>query len=194
MKYRINTFAKIHRVTRRTVENWISKGIVKSEIDEFKHRWIIVDSEEKLEKELTTVIYSRVSSEDKRSELEEQEKRLLNYCSAKGYKISNSISEISGPTESSPKLESLILDSTVDIIVVDTADRVSIFDFGVILKLLEQNGRKIEVINMAAKINPGDKKDSLFDILSWYCKELYGKARGRNIFSGLLEKLEKLKP
>jgi predicted site-specific integrase-resolvase len=194
MKYRINTFAKIHRVTRRTVENWISKGIVKSEIDEFKHRWIIVDSEEKLEKELTTVIYSRVSSEDKRSELEEQEKRLLNYCSVKGYKISNSISEISGPTESSPKLESLILDSTVDIIVVDTADRVSIFDFGVILKLLEQNGRKIEVINMAAKINPRDKKDSLFDILSWYCKELYGKARGRNIFSGLLEKLEKLKP
>lgn len=194
MKYRINTFAKIHRVTRRTVENWISKGIVKSEIDEFKHRWIIVDSEEKLEKELTTVIYSRVSSEDKRNELEEQEKRLLNYCSVKGYKISNSISEISGPTESSPKLESLILDSTVDIIVVDTADRVSIFDFGVILKLLEQNGRKIEVINMAAKINPRDKKDSLFDILSWYCKELYGKARGRNIFSGLLEKLEKLKP
>lgn len=194
MKYRINTFAKIHRVTRRTVENWISKGIVKSEIDEFKHRWIIVDSEEKLEKELTTVIYSRVSSEDKRSELEEQEKRLLNYCSVKGYKISNSVSEISGPTESSPKLESLILDSTVDIIVVDTADRVSIFDFGVILKLLEQNGRKIEVINMAAKINPRDKKDSLFDILSWYCKELYGKARGRNIFSGLLEKLEKLKP
>ena len=143
MKYRINTFAKIHRVTRRTVENWISKGVVKSEIDEFKHRWIIVDSEEKLEKELTTVIYSRVSSEDKRNELEEQEKRLLNYCSAKGYKISNSVSEISGPTESSPKLESLILDSTVDIIVVDTADRVSIFDFGVILKLLEQNGRKI---------------------------------------------------
>lgn len=194
MKYRINTFAKIHRVTRRTVENWISKGVVKSEIDEFKHRWIIVDSEEKLEKELTTVIYSRVSSEDKRNELEEQEKRLLNYCSAKGYKISNSVSEISGPTESSPKLESLILDSTVDIIVVDTADRVSIFDFGVILKLLEQNGRKIEVINMAAKINPRDKKDSLFDILSWYCKELYGKSRGRNIFSGLLEKLEKLKP
>ena len=70
MKYRINTFAKIHRVTRRTVENWISKGVVKSEIDEFKHRWIIVDSEEKLEKELTTVIYSRVSSEDKRNELE----------------------------------------------------------------------------------------------------------------------------
>ena len=194
MKYRINTFAKIHRVTRRTVENWISKGVVKSEIDEFKHRWIIVDSEEKLEKELTTVIYSRVSSEDKRNELEEQEKRLLNYCSAKGYKISNSVSEISGPTESSPKLESLILDSTVDIIVVDTADRVSIFDFGVILKLLEQNGRKIEVINMAAKINPRDKKDILFDILSWYCKELYGKSRGRNIFSGLLEKLEKLKP
>ena len=47
---------------------------------------------------------------------------------------------------------------------------------------------------MAAKINPRDKKDSLFDILSWYCKELYGKSRGRNIFSGLLEKLEKLKP
>lgn len=195
MKYRINTFAKIHRVTRRCVELWIKKGIIKSEVDEFKHRWIIVDDEEKLTKEMNVIIYLRVNSKSDQVLFDDQEKRLTEYCISKGYKISKVVREIAPVvSQESPKLLDLLLDKTVDIIVTDIPGNISIFGSTMIEKLLDQQGRKLEIVNQSSLFSVDERKKSIESLLSWGCEELYGKRKAKEVMKDILAVLDKHKP
>jgi predicted site-specific integrase-resolvase len=93
-------------------------------------------------------IYARISSSENKDNLERQKQRLLNYCAAKGYKVSSVVIEIgSGLNDTRPKLEHLLLDSTINLIVVEHKDRLARFGLNYIEKLLSMQNRKIEVIN-----------------------------------------------
>ena len=153
MKYRISEYCKVQKISRGTVYSWKEKGIM--ETDKQGRVWVIEEDPKKPNP--TVAIYIR--SEEK-EELEKQKERLLLYCSAKGYIVSQVVEENIGlDSEDTPELEKLLLSSAIDIIVTEGKDRISLNSFGLIFKLLESAGRKIEVTNLSSGLTAKEKTE-----------------------------------
>ena len=187
MKYKVSTYAKIHGVTMRTVWNWINKGELEIERTSTGRVRIAVDEN----KEKTIAVYARVSSSENKSNLIAQKDRVVSYCMAKGYKISKVVMEVgSGLNDKRPKLEDLLKDNSIDIIVVEHKDGFSRFGFNFIQTLLNINGRSIEVINQAED----DKEDIMSDLISIitsFCSKVYGLRRSKRRTGKIIEELSK---
>jgi putative resolvase len=186
MKYKISQYAKKNNVSIRTVWNWIYKNKIQTERTK-TNGWLIIEDENK--KEEIIYIYARVSSSENKNNLETQKERLLNYCSAKGYKVSGIITEIgSGLNDKRPKLEKILIDKTVTKIVVEHKDRLARFGLNYIEKLLELDNRRIEYINPTTD----EKEDIIQDfvsIITSFCSKLYGQRRTKRNTEKLIKEL-----
>ncbi len=189
MKYKISQYAKRYGVTTRTVWNWIKKKQIQYEREPDGIHVRIIENEDK---PLTdaVAIYARVSSHENKNNLERQRERLENYCAAKGYHIIKTVTEIgSGLNDNRQKLEKLLTDESVKLIVVEHSDRLARFGLNYIKKLLEMQGRKIEVINE----QNNDRDDLMQDfvsIITSFCARLYGLRRNRRRTEKLIQQLE----
>jgi predicted site-specific integrase-resolvase len=75
-------------------------------------------------------IYTRVSAEENKENLEGQAKRLQDYCAAKGYPVAIVVKEIgSGVNDARPKLLKLLNDPDVTLIVVEHKDCLTRFGY-----------------------------------------------------------------
>ena len=100
-------------------------------------------------KELTCIIYTRVSSSENKANLETQLERLRNYASIKGYTIIDEIKEIgSGVNDNRKKLNKLLSRRDYQIILVEHKDRLTRFGFNYIQTLMEADDRLIDVANL----------------------------------------------
>ena len=137
------------------------------------------------------VIYTRVSSSENKNNLEKQADRLISYCNAKGWKVEKVIKEIgSGLNDNRKQLEKILMDKTVTTIVVEHSDRFSRFGMNYIQKLLELQGRKIEIVNKQSN----DKDDLMQDfvsIITSFTARLYGQRRTKRKTEKLIKELEK---
>lgn len=190
MRYKVSQYAKKHNVTIRTVWNWMYQGKVKYErLPDGKHINIIEEEDKPLHNAVG--IYARVSSSENKDNLQRQRERLENYCAARGYKVVANVSEVgSGLNDKRPKLEKLLLDESVKLIVVEHADRLARFGLNYIKKLLEIQGRKIEVINE----QDNDRDDLMQDfvsIITFFCARLYGLRRNKRRTEKIIEQLSK---
>ena len=190
MKYKISQYAKRYDVSTRTVWNWMYQGKVKFEKEpDGKHIRIIEDEDKKLTD--AVAIYARVSSSENKNNLERQKERLENYCAAKGYKILKTVTEIgSGLNDKRPKLEKLLTDESVKMIVVEHSDRLARFGLNYIKKLLELQGRKIEVINEQSN-DRDDLMQDFVSIITSFCARLYGQRRNKRRTEQIIKELEK---
>ena len=191
MKYKISRYAALHGVTYRTVWNWIGQGKLKTEKDDTGHTWIIDDAG--VERTKTYAVYARVSSSEDKKSLETQAERLISFCNARGYKVKKVVKEIgSGLNDCRPKLEKLLLDKEIDVIVVEHKDRLARFGLNYIQKLLELQGRGIEIVNEVE----GEKEDLMQDfvsIITSFCARLYGKKGTKRLAEKLVKELEENK-
>lgn len=190
MRYKISQYAKKYGVTIRTVWNWIYSGKVNYErIDGFGHVRIVEDEDKNIKD--AVAIYARVSSSENKSNLERQVKRLEDYCCARGYKVIKVVSEVgSGLNDTRPKLEKLLTDESVKMIVVEHSDRMARFGLNYIKKLLELQGRKIEVVNE----QNNDRDDLMQDfvsIITSFCARLYGLRRNKRRTEKIIDELSK---
>ena len=162
MKYKISKYAKMQDVTPRTIWRWIKDGKLNIERTETNRVLVVIDEKEEI-KQKKVAIYARVSSSENKENLEKQKQRLLDYSAAKGYTVVNVVTEVgSGLNDSRPKLEKLITDKNIDIIIVEHKDRFARFGINYIEKLLEMQGRSIEVINLQSN----DREDLMQDFIS----------------------------
>ena len=187
MKYKISQYAKIKNVTYRTVWNWVKSNKVRYETTNTGGIIIVEDNPNK---DIRIAIYARVSSSENKDNLERQKNRLLDYCSAKGYKVDKIVTEISsGLNDKRPKLESILLDNSINIIIVEHQDRLARFGFNYVEKLLNTMGRKIEVINP-----PLDEKEDLIQdfvsIITSFTARLYGQRRSKRKTEFLIKSLK----
>jgi predicted site-specific integrase-resolvase len=138
---------------------------------------VIVREEESQGSEQSVAIYCRVSSSENKGNLESQKKRLLDYCAAKGYKVSRVITEVgSGINDTRKQWLSLLQDRMVRIIVVEHKDRFTRFGFTGYKTLLNADGRDIEVVNEAEN-GKEDLLQDLVSIITSFCARLYGQRR-----------------
>lgn len=187
MKYKISQYAKKFNVTTRTVWNWIYAGKLHIERTD-TNRVLIVDDED-CDIKQHVAIYARVSSSENKSNLETQKQRLLDYCAAKGYQVKRIVTETgSGLNDKRPKLESLLTDYSIKIIVAEHTDRIARFGLNYINKLLEMQGRRFEIINSS-----NDDKKELFDdfvaIITSFCARIYGHRRSKRKTEKIIEGL-----
>lgn len=185
MKYKISQYAKLEKVTYRTIWNRVKRGLLKTEKTSSGRILIVVDED----KEQEIAIYCRVSSSENKSNLERQKQRLLDYCAAKGYRVSKVVCEIgSGLNDNRKKLESLLVDKSITKIVVEHSDRFSRFGMNYIKKLLELDGRSIEIINT----HDNDRDDLMQDfvsIITSFTARLYGQRRSKRNTEKLIKEL-----
>lgn len=186
MEYKISQYAKKNQVTVRTVWRWIKEGKLNIRRTETGRVRIIIDEN----KEKTVAIYSRVSSSENKDNLEAQKERLISYCNARGYKVAKVVMEIgSGLNDKRPKLEQLLIDNNIDIIIVEHKDRLCRFGLNYIEKLLSLNGREIEIVNQVE----GEKEDLIQDfvsIITSFCARIYGQRRTKRKTEQLIKELE----
>lgn len=187
MKLKISEYAKLKSVTYRTVWNWIAKGQVQVEKTDTGRNFVILEDPHK---ELKVAIYCRVSSSENKDNLEAQKQRMLQYCNARGYRVAEAVTEIgSGLNDNRPKLEKLLVRKDITTIVVEHKDRLARFGLNYIQKLLEIDGRTIEVVNNV----DGEEQDLMEDfvsIITSFTARLYGKRRTKRRTEKLIKKLQ----
>ena len=190
-KVKLTTYAKLNDVTPRTVWNWIKKGSVKYERTETTRILIVQDEEYNPIKPPRVAVYARVSSAENKENLERQKDRLVSYANAKGYKVEKIITEIgSGLNDQRPKLEKLLTDKTIDIIIVEHKDRLARFGVNYIEKLLALDDRRIEVVNPQTN-EKDDLMQDFVSIITSFCARLYGKRRTKRQTEKIIEELKK---
>lgn len=186
MKYKISQYAKKEKVTYRTVWNWVKNNKVKYETKEDGHILIIENESETF----NVAIYARVSSSENKDNLERQKERLISYCNAKGYQVSKIVTEIgSGLNDTRPKLESILLDNSINLIVVEHSDRLARFGLNYIQKLLSLNNRRIEILNPQEN-EEHDLMQDFVSIITSFASRLYGKRRSKRATEKLIKTLE----
>ena len=124
-------------------------------------------------------LYARVSSADQKSDLERQIERLRDYAAAKGYVVSKEVSEVaSGLNDHRPKLAKVLSDPTIGTLIVEHRDRLTRFGYEYIRRLLEAQGRHLEVLF------PSDTENELVDdfvaVITSMAARIYGQRSSRH--------------
>lgn len=129
--------------------------------------------------EKTVAIYTRVSSNENRDNLERQAERLKEYAIANGYQIKHIVKEVgSGVNDARPKLIELLRKMDYSILLVEHKDRLTRFGFNYLRLLAEWQGKTIEVVN-----HTGDEKEDIIQdfvaVIYSFAAKLYGLRRAK---------------
>jgi putative resolvase len=188
MRVKLTQYAKMTGVSVRTLWRRINDGslpIVKSETGRV---FVEIDDEVKPYK-LNVCVYARVSLSENKDNLERQKERLVSYCNAKGYKVSSIVTEIgSGLNDERKKLEKILLDKSINLIVVEHKDRLARFGLNYIQKLLELDNRKIEIINPQTN-DEDDLMQDFVSIITSFVSRLYGRRRSKRLTEKIIKEV-----
>ena len=184
---KISEYARKVHCTVRTVWNRIKANRLESKHTE--HGWRVLIDDGIAEPKYA--IYARVSSAENKDNLERQKQRLLDFCAAKGWPVSKTVTEVgSGLNDERKKLSKLLADESITHIVVEHKDRFSRFGFRYVEQLLKQNGRCIVVINEQDN-ERDDMMEDFVSIVTSFTSRLYGRRRTRRRTEKLIEELKK---
>mgnify|MGYP001024824106 FL=1 len=188
MRVKLSKYAKMTGVSVRTLWRRINDGslpIVRSETGRI---FVEINDDVKPYK-LNVCIYARVSSSENKDNLERQKERLISYCNAKGYKVSKVVAEIgSGLNDERKKLEKILLDRSINLIVVEHKDRLARFGLNYIQKLLELDNRKIEIINPQTN-DEDDLMQDFVSIITSFTARLYGRRRSKRLTEKIIKQI-----
>ena len=189
-----------------TLRRWIKEGKIKA-VQTLGGKYRIPESEVKrllsgVEiKEVRAVIYARVSSSDQKKDLERQIEYLTQYCSAKGYKVVNVLSDIASGLKANRRgllrLFNYVVNREVDVVVITYKDRITRFGFEYLEYFFKQYGVRIEVIyGEEPKDTYQELVEDLLAIVTSFAGKLYGmrshkKKRLVQGFRQLLQEVEK---
>lgn len=175
---KLSKWAKEQGITYVTAYRWFCNGQIPNSKQMPTGTIIILPPNETLKSE-KVVIYTRVSSYEKKDDLDRQVQRCETFCNNKGLIIEKVIKEIaSGMNDNRPKLKKLISEKPTHI-VIEHKDRLTRFGFHYFEQLLPMIGCKLTVIN-EDKEDENDLMKDLISIITSFCCRLYGLRRGQN--------------
>lgn len=153
---------------------------------------ILVEEEHnKLNKVDCYAIYCRVSSsEQTKTNLEYQAKRLQELCRRKAWPIGYVVKETgSGLNDKRPKLLSLLKRDDITHLVVEHKDRLARFGVEYIKLLCELRGVKLIVVN---KVEDGEEDliQDFVSVITSFCARIYGKRRSKRKTELILKELD----
>ena len=182
--YKVSEVARMLNVSTVAVRKWIKSGKLRAR--RVGKLWMIPENELKRflgekPKEIRAVIYARVSSykQKKDGNLDRQVERLRNYCSAKGYKVVDVITDVaSGLKEDRnglQKLFDIVERRQADVVVVEFRDRLTRFGFDYLKRYFESHGIKMEVVEETEKGYMEELVEDFVSIVISFAARIYGK-------------------
>lgn len=190
---KLSDYAKRIGVTYKTAWMHYRKGLILGAYQLPTGTIVVPDNvvEQSTHQQKRVAVYARVSSSENKSNLKTQAERLTTYCTARGYKIVKVIEEVgSGVNDKRPKFLSLLLDNSVDIILVEHRDRATRFGFTYLQTLLENSGRQIEVVN-EAESDKDELMQDLIAIITSFVARYYGQRRAQRKTEQIIKELQK---
>jgi predicted site-specific integrase-resolvase len=190
---KLSQWAKSQGIHYNTAYNWFRAGTLPVNCYQTSTGTIIIQENQqivnnKIEK---VVIYARVSSHNKKDDLERQAKRCEDFCVAKGFSITKTYKEIaSGMNDNRKQLWNMINEKPT-IIVVENKDRLTRFGFNYLNNLLEKLNCKILVINQEDNEETDIIKD-MISIVTSFCCRLYGVRRGHKKTENIKKIIEQI--
>lgn len=178
---KLSTYAKEIGITRHTATRWFHEGRIPGAY-QLDTGTIIVPNDifdQNKANEGLTIVYARVSSsEQRKTNLETQAQRLIDFSIANGWQIDKVIKEVgSGLNDERPKLVNLLMsDEPIRRIVVEHKDRLTRFGFNYLEILAKKQNFEIIVVNKVED----DKEDLIQDfisIITSFCARIYSKRR-----------------
>ncbi len=190
-----------------TLKRWIYSGKIRA-VKTPTGRWMIPESEvERIisgregVKEIRAIIYARVSSSDQKGDLNRQIEYLTQYCSAKGYRVIDILSDIASGLKTNRrglhKLSNYVVNKQLDVVVITYKDRLTRFGFEYLEYFFRQYGVKIEIVyGEEPKDAYQELVEDLLAIVTSFAGKLYGMRshKKRKLIQGfrkLLEEVEK---
>jgi len=189
-------------ISYSTLRRWIREGRIRA-VQTIGGRYRIPESEVRRllsgveAREVRAIIYARVSSSDQRSDLERQIQYLTQYCTAKGYRVVDVLSDAASGLNTERrgllKLFSYVVNRQVDVVVVAYRDRLTRFGFEYLEYFFKQYGARIEVVyGEEPKDAYQELVEDLIAIVSSFAGKLYGlrSHRKKQLVEGFKRLLE----
>jgi Predicted site-specific integrase-resolvase len=132
-------------------------------------------------KKTRAVIYARVSSHKQKEDgnLNRQVERLKAYCSARGYRVVDVVTDVaSGLKEDRSGLQKLfdiVEERQADIVVVEFKDRLTRFGFNYLKRYFESHGARIEIVEETEKGYVEELIEDFVSIVTSFAARIYGK-------------------
>ena len=136
-----------------------------------------------------TVCYARVSSADQKTDLQRQADRLKAFALGMGVEAPEVVTETgSGMNDKRRKLNRLLADPGVGVIIVEHRDRLARMNAGLVESALKAQGRRLIVVD------DGELDDDLVrdmtEVLTSLCARLYGRRAAVNKAKAALKAAE----
>lgn len=175
---KLSEYAIQKSITYKTAWNHFKKGLIKdSFLDESGHVLVPIDN---ISKNNNCIIYARVSSNDRKESLINQQKRLEEFASLKGYNIIKSYKEIgSGMNDNRSYLNKIFENDQWTYLIIENKDRLTIFGFNYIKQLLNKMNKEIIVVNKSNNDNEDLMKD-LISVIYSFSARMFGLRRRKN--------------
>ncbi|MFE4955882.1 IS607 family transposase [Streptomyces sp. NPDC056653] len=127
------------------------------------------------------VVYCRVSSGDRKADLERQVARTVQGATAQGLTVADVVTEVgSGLNGRRRKLHRLLADPGVGTIVVEHRDRLARFGVEHLEGALSAAGRRLVVLDPAETADADDLVRDITEALTSMCARLYGRRSAKN--------------
>lgn len=185
---KLSEYAKKLGIKYQTAFKHYNLGIIKNAYQLETGTIIVPDASIQAKPEYT-IIYARVSSNDRKDQMDSQAERLKSFCIAKGWVVNEIVKEVaSGMNDNRPKLQRIFQERLATRLVVEHKDRLTRFGFGYIKTLF--NDCEIIVVN-EAETAKDDLMSDFVSVVTCFCARIYGLRKGRRKSSKIIEELEK---
>ena len=192
MGLKLPEYARRMGITPKQAWVMYRDGTLPHKAEKISTRLIIVDVpadfglDKKVDKPKKTAVYSRVSSQKQKDDLQMQTARLLRYAAENHIHVDKIVEEIaSGMNGNRRKLNKLLADPDYDIII-EHRDRLTRFGFEALEAALSAQNRKVTVIE-DVEIEDDLVRD-MTEVLTSFCARMYGKRGARNRAKQALKK------
>lgn len=188
-----------------TLKRWIYSGKIRA-VKTPTGRWMIPESEiERIisgregVKEIRAIIYARVSSSDQKGDLNRQIEYLTQYCSAKGYRVVDILSDVASGLKTNRrgllKLFNYVVNRQIDVVVITYKDRLTRFGFEYLEYFFKQYGVRVEVVyGKESKDAYQELVEDLLAIVTSFAGKLYGMRshKKKKLIDGFKQLLEEV--
>ncbi|KBH36536.1 resolvase [Mycobacterium tuberculosis MAL010136] len=166
-------------VNRHTAYRWFREGTLPVPAERVGRLILVKTAASASAAAAGVVLYARVSSHDRRSDLDRQVARLTAWATERDLGVGQVVCEVgSGLNGKRPKLRRILSDPDARVVVVEHRDRLARFGVEHLEAALSAQGRRIVVAD------PGETTDDLvcdmIEVLTGMCARLYGRRGARN--------------
>lgn len=182
--YKPNEFGKMIGRTVNTLQRWDREGILKARRTPTNRRYyteedyynIMGIQQENAENQVNDVIiYARVSNQNQKDDLKNQVEFLKTYANAKGYIVSNIITDIgSGLNYNRKGFNSILYSEKKQKILISYKDRFVRFGYSWFDNFLKSKGSEIIVVNNQTLSPKQELVEDLISIIQIFSCRIYG--------------------